>query len=456
MSNHNQAPQIDPELEAAREQAFDTLTQLQTEGQTLDGPALTKAGLGYENRAKLGYTGSMDQMLEDASSWKSAKDESARAEAYHAENTAKAEAWNAETKQWREERAAADDRVEKVMYHAKINGGGEIGLKRNPGQADKNRETAQAVAEAEGHDVSHQKPRHYEVVTDPAAEARAAEVAALLKAQAPKASVAVENLTEQAQAARARADEIDAVEPLTRRATDVRDLPLDEQKALLQRIRTHEGVDSELEAELRKPLKDMDPELASAVRNEMSKARIAKEEAAAAQKAAAPAGVLARLKQRFGRGQQSAGSEQTTEKKYRGKRAVAGLAMGAVAVAGIAVAANHGDSDGPRKETATHATATPGSETTPTVELPDYDVVKGKTLELKEHDSVSLQGGENPWVVAQRSLHEGATAAEIDQVKDEILRLNHISEQQATSLPVGFDLKMPVELIEQINAHGNN
>jgi hypothetical protein len=200
----------------------------------------------------------------------------------------------------------------------------------------------------------------------------------------------------------------------------------------------------------------MDPELASAVRNEMSKARIAKEEAAAAQKAAAPAGVLARLKQRFGRGQQSAGSEQTTEKKYRGKRAVAGLAMGAVAVAGIAVAANHGDSDGPRKETATHATATPGSETTPTVELPDYDVVKGKTLELKEHDSVSLQGGENPWVVAQRSLHEGATAAEIDQVKDEILRLNHISEQQATSLPVGFDLKMPVELIEQINAHGNN
>ena len=87
-----------------------------------------------------------------------------------------------------------------------------------------------------------------------------------------------------------------------------------------------------------------------------------------------------------------------------------------------------------------------------------YDIVPGQTLELKETvgtDEADMVEGENPWMIVKRALHEGATDAEIDEAKDAWLALNHTTEEEAKHLPTGFHYKMPTELIEQINAHGN-
>jgi hypothetical protein len=54
--------------------------------------------------------------------------------------------------------------------------------------------------------------------------------------------------------------------------------------------------------------------------------------------------------------------------------------------------------------------------------------------------------------VAARQLEVTATIEEIDEVKDSILRLTGVTEAEAYHLPVGFRLRLPVQLIEEINA----
>lgn len=168
------------ELGQARDAAVSKMAKALKKGEITEnsaGPDYIKAtGLSHEEVMGLGFKGfaglaeaGRERRAEQAER-KARKAELAAKRAAQEERNAAAVAWRAEIDDAKAGRAAAAERIEGISYKQKLENGGELGLKRNPNLAKELRETAVAQAEAEGHDVSHEKPRYHHVHKPSAAQ----------------------------------------------------------------------------------------------------------------------------------------------------------------------------------------------------------------------------------------------------------------------------------------------
>jgi hypothetical protein len=204
--------------ESARLAALDMYVAAEALPDNADGPSVTKAGLSHEKVMAAGFSG-YQEVREESKAWVAAADardrvsdkelqDEAKAQA-KAEGVAREAAYQEEMSSLRAGRDAANARVEGLSYKKKLENGGELGLKNNPALAAQLRAEAVAEAAEEGHNVGHLQPRHYEVVTDSAAEARVAEMAQLLKQH--DAAMLAGRLSETTEAESNRANSSDSV-----------------------------------------------------------------------------------------------------------------------------------------------------------------------------------------------------------------------------------------------------
>ncbi|HEY1063713.1 MAG TPA: hypothetical protein VGE30_00260 [Candidatus Saccharimonadales bacterium] len=477
MTNPNQAPQTDPaaELRAQQESAYASINELIDAGQPLDGPVLNGAGLGYEQRIKLGYDGSIDQLLADAADWKAEKVEQERREAYHADNAQKAADWKAEKDSWREQREATDSRIDSLMdgsaavegmsYKQKLENGGELGLKQLVENAKMSREDAVAQAAAEGRDVSHAQPRAYEVPRNEAAESRAADMAALLKEQTYRVAPAPEGEAANAEPEAEVQPLIDYDFTVLRRPTEA-----DEQ--------THEQspADNDEDAGL-DIVQDNHESVAADESGRWSRSRAGVTSVLSATKrrlqdlkdAALKGGLMARTTVI----DKIAGKETSlvaTEENYRSRqRAAWGVALGVVAIyaasrfgvehsldLGLVAAGDHdktetggaaGTSLFDRLEDSVDRMVDDAQNAVES----DKGDSRGNTTADTVADKITLERGDTAWDEAEAALGKDASVQDVDRVKDAILQQNGLTEAEASSLPIGTRLEMPVELIEELN-----
>ncbi|MGB4759490.1 MAG: hypothetical protein WBP26_05540 [Candidatus Saccharimonadales bacterium] len=149
-------------------------------------PTIRKAtGLTYQKVLEAGYS-SYDELEKEALKWQAEQEAAASARDRLADISAVADehaaAWTATANAERAARAVTNDRVKKLSYKAKLEAGGEIALKRNPGLADKIREGVIAQVKNEGLSAGHLEPSHVQVVVDENAVARQSSLAEDLKA----------------------------------------------------------------------------------------------------------------------------------------------------------------------------------------------------------------------------------------------------------------------------------
>ncbi|MCA9327261.1 hypothetical protein KDA14_01910, partial [Candidatus Saccharibacteria bacterium] len=160
-------------LSQARDAAVNSMAKALRRGKITEhsaGPDYIKAtGLSHEDVMRLGFKGfaglaeaGRERQAEQAER-KAQRAELAAKQAAQEERNAAAVAWRAEIDAAKAGRDAAADRIEGISYKQKLENGGELGLKRNPDLAAELRQAAVAQAEAEGHDVSDEKPRYHHV-----------------------------------------------------------------------------------------------------------------------------------------------------------------------------------------------------------------------------------------------------------------------------------------------------
>lgn len=391
-------------LVVAKEAAYKSVLDLTEQGAVLDGPTLNKAGLGFENRAKLGYHGSTDTLVADANVWKQKTDEEARRDAYHEKNASKAAAWQAETKEFRDAREQANTTVEKMMdgthatenltYKQRLELGGTIGVKKLEGQLSLSREDAIAAAETKGENVAHLKPRHYEVVRRPAAEKRAAEMAGLLAAQ--RAVTKAPEATKESE------------KPLT-----VKEMSKEQRDELFQNLR------------------------------DASKNRVA-----------VTKGEASRDKPAFFAGLKGKWETLTG----RGKKRVAAAVLVGVALVGSALAIN-GDENGsierPSNEVSSDVNGGNANDSNRAEHNVDQNNRSKDRIEQRNHTAGATQAvyevveGDTVWDISNAALPNNASVERIDELKDAILTSSNKTEKWAQTMPIGTELQIPQQILDE-------
>jgi hypothetical protein len=462
----------------AREDALTTLNKLIRTKKPLDGPTLSKAGIGFMSQQELGFA-SFDDMkqaaaeqratqarerreakkAEEAAAQVAAEEAAAKAAqeakeqqaaANRAAGKAQAEAWKTETAAWRENRATADDRISKLQdgsaaveglsYKERLERGGELGIKFQQEHSNLTAEDAIAQAAAEGYDVRHTAPRHYEVTRNEAAEAQAAQTAAALKDFHRQIFGA--NVREAAPAEPA-VDNEPAVEPIV--SVAVPEVVANEQ-AEGQGVVIEDGAAARSEESLvtgasrakamlgrmKDKLMTKGVQLTNAINQKLS----GKYETGTLDE------VTYRRRQRMITGVIMGGAAMYLTTKF------AGAELPFFGGGGVAQAATeHGSGNGGHGALSVLGERQGnGGGHDPLSVLSE----RGNGGGNNAHETVTLKPGETVWSEAADALPKGASTAQIDELKDAILQKNGKTEAQAMHLPVGVELQMPMDEIAHI------
>ncbi len=461
-----------------------------------DGPAVTKAGLGHEKVMAAGFSG-YQELRDESKDWVAKADARDRVsdDELNAESRLQARAegvqreadYQAEMKTMRSERdankAAAEakyatdrraaiieahqDRIDGIVYSAKIKGGGQNAFDKNPEAAAKIKQEATervvAEVEAEGFDFKRGDERHYKVTRNLAGEARSAEMAELLSDF--RKGKLVQHETAEQRAEKTSFDQLKQdVEADFPNSENDKDFDAHADEAL-KLVAYAEPITDPSEKGMRSRTKRIMAKAAAALKGlRMVEHPEYSSKRPSDAKKSGKRSVSAFIATKYTMGTQRVGEYFGDEEKGT-RRKVGAVVVGAIAVGTIAFlsykglqsgssnggaqeAANNGPSGGSGAANhpgtgGNHGGSGAGNHHGGGSHTPNHQPAHTTPA---HHNVAKLKPGENPWTAARADLVQHGNLHPTDaqiQVNDaRILHVNHISPEQAHHLAVGTELDL--------------